>query len=302
MFHSLYRMRSHKGWRRILPPKEIDTKYGDEQQHDSNKRRKKPERDQSEKARMNDPLFHALKMQASLTPISYVDRQKLKQKLDAIESFEQLDLLPEVTTALYNNVLEGLTEITPTPVQKAAIPALLHEKRGQFEKRKKRDTEDAAPKFDQFLLAAETGSGKTLAYLLPVVDAVKRQERIEQAAEEETKARKKDENARSEKENVFFAEAPQLSTPETSNVGRPRAIILVPSAELVVQVSKVVKLLSHTVKLRAGGVSSATSPTVIKKSSLPPRWNRHHNLHTSPHPIHRSNRPQHPLPGYPPSN
>ena len=62
-----------------------------------------------------------------------------------------------------------------------------------------------------YLLAAETGSGKTLAYLAPIVHHLK-------------------------KDDVCHA-------------GRPRAIILLPSIELVKQVGATVKALSHIVKL-----------------------------------------------------
>ena len=65
------------------------------------------------------------------------------------------------------------------------------------------------------LMAAETGSGKTLAYLAPIMQRLKK-------TEEEGRLRV---------------------------LGKPRAVILLPSIELVKQVGQTVKAMSHTVKL-----------------------------------------------------
>lgn len=69
------------------------------------------------------------------------------------------------------------------------------------------------------LLAAETGSGKTLAYLLPLFHRLKQQEQEQDQAQPERRP------------------------------GRPRAVILVPSVELVRQVGVTVKALAHHSKL-----------------------------------------------------
>ncbi|CCG83153.1 ATP-dependent RNA helicase mrh4,mitochondrial [Taphrina deformans PYCC 5710] len=68
-----------------------------------------------------------------------------------------------------------------------------------------------------YLLAAETGSGKTLAYLAPVLQLLK---------DEETGA-----------------------VQPIRQVGRPRCVILLPSAELVKQVGVLVKAMSHVTKV-----------------------------------------------------
>ncbi|KAJ1935076.1 hypothetical protein EC988_008601, partial [Linderina pennispora] len=68
-------------------------------------------------------------------------------------------------------------------------------------------------------LAAETGSGKTLAYALPVISQLKQ-------AEEAAQRR----------------------------LARPRALVVVPSRELVVQVVGTFKRLAHTAKVRALGI------------------------------------------------
>lgn len=74
------------------------------------------------------------------------------------------------------------------------------------------------------LIAAETGSGKTFAYLLPTIEMLKA-----------------DEKAIGRRPN------------------RPRAIVLVPTRELIDQVVKSAKSLSHTVKFRAIGLDRKPS-------------------------------------------
>lgn len=208
------------------------------------------------------PLYHALRMQQTLTPVSYYQRTAIKEKLDSIQSFEQFNLLPDVNSAIYSQALAGMTELVPTPVQKLAIPALLS-KKGDFQRSKKK-TEDGTPQFDQFLLAAETGSGKTLAYLLPVIDALKRQEGLDKIAEVEQ--REEDVKRKAEKKDamsIFDVEPPDVEPPH-SNMGRPRALILLPSSELVAQVGKVVKVMGHTIKYKSAPISSNLTPTVIR--------------------------------------
>jgi ATP-dependent RNA helicase MRH4 len=211
------------------------------------------------------PLFHALKMQATLTPLSYNQRTILKEKLAKIESFEQFGLRPDVNSATYSQALAGMTDIVPTPIQKLAIPALLS-KKGQYQKTK---TTDNGPQFDQFLLAAETGSGKTLAYLLPVLNAIKAQEELDKIEEADRKAQKEKEREERSQKNVFELDPPELSNSPHST-SRPRAIILLPSAELVTQVGGLVKLLSHTVKYRSAPISASHSPTVIRNRLFNP--------------------------------
>ena len=212
------------------------------------------------------PLFHALKMQATLTPLSYNQRTMLKDKLAKIESFEQFGLRPDVNSAIYTQALPGMTDIVPTPAQKLAIPALLS-KKGRYQKMKKPDNE---PRFDQFLLAAETGSGKTLAYLLPILDAIKTQEELDKIEQVEREAQKEKDRAERMAKNIFEVDPPELSNSPHSTTGRPRAIILVPSSELVTQVGSLVKVLSHTMKYRSAPISASHSPTVIRNRLFNP--------------------------------
>lgn len=228
----------------------------------------KPGKAKSEKDER--PLFHALKMQATLTPLAYNQRTAIKEKLALIESFEQFNLLPAVQSAISTQALPGMTDIVPTPAQKLAIPALLSRK-GEYERKKKKKKDDDAPQYDQFLIAAETGSGKTLAYLLPVIDAVKRQEFVDKAEEEARKTQEQNERAESKVKNVFEIDPPELSNPPHSTTGRPRAIILLPSSELVTQVGGVVKSLSHTIKYRSAPMSSIHTPNRIRNHLYDPK-------------------------------
>lgn len=218
------------------------------------------------------PLFHALKMQQTLTPLSYGQRAKLKLQMDKINSFEDLGLMPSVVDAIYTQVLPQLTEYTPTAVQKLAIPALLS-KKGEYQKEKKVDAEGkpVPNKYKSYLLAAETGSGKTLAYLLPVINGVKEQEEIDNNEQAERAVKEAQENEEREQNLVFDADPLETDqAPPNPAMGRPRALILLPSSELISQVTKVVKVMSHTVKYRSAGISSSNTPTVIRNRLFNP--------------------------------
>ncbi|KAI8983693.1 P-loop containing nucleoside triphosphate hydrolase protein, partial [Pilobolus umbonatus] len=96
----------------------------------------------------------------------------------------------------------------PTEIQALAIPQLLD--------RKKRHV----------LVAAETGSGKTFAYLLPIIDMLKKDEKLKGITQR--------------------------------RLDHPRAIVLVPTRELVSQVVKSCKSLAHSIKFRAAGLGGRT--------------------------------------------
>lgn len=201
--------------------------------------------------------FRALKMQRALSNVSYNRRSSIKDKISEVQSFEQFPLLPVIQQSIGAQALKGVEDADPTPVQRVAIPALLG-----TDKTEKKGKKDEG--MEQFLLAAETGSGKTLAYLLPILDAIKRAEALE--AEQEKVA--EENKSRKNKESVFEVE-PDEDT-ESPNTGRPRAIVLVPTAELVAQVTALAKSLCHTVKFRVSGISSSVTPTVIKNSVFGP--------------------------------
>lgn len=85
------------------------------------------------------------------------------------------------------------------------------------------------------LFAAETGSGKTLAYLAPIMAKLKMEE--------------------------------QQSEAECRVESSPRALILVPSNELVEQVYSVAKAISHHVKLRVEKLSGASNVAIRERSA-----------------------------------
>lgn len=220
------------------------------------KRSRRPD----EAPKKESPLYKALKMQTALAPIPYSRRNAIKNRISEITSFDQFDLLPNVRDAVLSQALPGMVDISPTPIQRIAIPLLLKEPVAK--KTKSKDVTDGKPEYDQVLLAAETGSGKTLAYLVPLVDALKRMEMLEKeqkAWEEEQKTKEREEKQK----NRAFDLDPEEEAPLT-DAGRPRIIILVPTAELVEQVGAKVKALSHALKYRSGMISSSVTPRRIK--------------------------------------
>lgn len=210
--------------------------------------------------------FKALKMQRALASVSYGHRKSVKTMISETNTFDEFPLLPSVKESIAANALSGMEDISPTPIQRLAIPALLGE---HMRSSRRRSSEAQRKEVERFLLAAETGSGKTLAYLLPVLDAIKRSEALdeeteaqEQAMEEKEKPMEHQEKKRNRKSSML--ESPPLSNKPHSTTARPRAIILVPTAELVDQVGSLTKSLSHTVKFRSALISSAYSGRVIR--------------------------------------
>lgn len=200
----------------------------------------------------------ALKMQKSLSSIPYGHRANIKKQISEIESFDDFNLLPVIQKAVPEEALKGLAEINPTPIQRLAIPALLG-----MDGIKTKGSPNA---MKQFLLAAETGSGKTLAYLIPTLDAIKRADMTERQARESEDAQKQEKKL----QNVFALDAPPLSNEINSDAGRPKAIVLLPTSELVEQVGKVFKSFSHAVKLRVCLLSASYSATIIRNRLFGP--------------------------------
>ena len=207
-------------------------------------------------------LYHALKMQRALNPVSYASRERTKARIADVDSFDQFGLLPTVRDAVRERILPDKEELVPSPVQRLAIPALLGH--GGGERRRSRAV--AKDGLQEFLLAAETGSGKTLAYALPILDAIKRAEAVEK---EEEEARQQAVKRRMEAD-PHYVEPPPLHDLTNATSGRPRAIILVPSAELVSQVWSVFKALAYTIKIRSDGISAAVAPKVIRRRVFQP--------------------------------
>ncbi|KAL8969646.1 MAG: hypothetical protein Q9183_001902, partial [Haloplaca sp. 2 TL-2023] len=217
-------------------------------------------RDAMQKDSQPQGTYKALKMQRSLSAVPYERRNMIKKRLGEVESFDDFDLLPTVKEAVVTQALAGMIDISPTPVQRIAIPALTAHDKKAHEK-------GGREGMGQTLLAAETGSGKTLAYLLPVLNAVKHIEAIDAVEESRRKA---EEEERRKRKTVFELEPPPLTNAPHPTTGRPRAIILVPTSELVLQVGMVAKNLSHKIKFRSALISSAYTGTVIRNRLFAP--------------------------------
>ncbi|GAB7339673.1 hypothetical protein MBLNU457_6253t2 [Dothideomycetes sp. NU457] len=217
-----------------------------------------------QKEKPKTETFKALKMQRALSAVPYERRASIKQSIAEVESFKAFELLPAIQESIGPQALKSMADISPTPIQRLAIPALLGTADGK--RRSKTRVKADEPKMQQFLLAAETGSGKTLAYLLPIIDAIKRtesQEKKQEAVEEERKLARTG-------GSMFELDAPPLSGQPDPTTGRPRAVILVPTAELVDQVGALAKSFSHTVKFRCAMLSASYTGTVIRNRLFSP--------------------------------
>ncbi|KAG0298647.1 putative ATP-dependent RNA helicase ddx28 [Dissophora globulifera] len=128
----------------------------------------------------------------------------------------------------------SFTSVKPTEIQAMTIPASI----------------DPIKKSPYTLCAAETGSGKTLAYVVPILHQLKVQE--DRAVEQY------------QREGGIDQEGSKIRALNTiRQFNQPRAIILLPSRELVAQVSGILKDLSHSVKLRTMAISHAMTPKSI---------------------------------------
>ncbi|KAI5287921.1 RNA helicase [Ascosphaera aggregata] len=261
------------GMNQTIPPTHTRRQNRNQRSHAQQLRSTPKHSPKNTASKEDSPLFKALKMQAMLTPIHYEKRNQIKSKIEDITTFSSFDLSPVIQDAIRNTLFAGFSEITPTPIQRLAIPALLDDSPAKPPKRipssSPAEGHEFLPyNFKQFLLAAETGSGKTLAYILPVIDAVKKEEAL-QKQEEELKARQKaEEEELRRKSRAFELDDP---VPEVAqDVARPRAIILVPTAELVTQIAKILKQLSHTIKFRTVMLSSSFTPRRIANNLFQP--------------------------------
>ncbi|KAI5465760.1 ATP-dependent RNA helicase [Mariannaea sp. PMI_226] len=201
----------------------------------------------------------ALKMQRALATISYGKRMTVKERMAEYETFDNFDLLPSLQIALSDELFKGMVDIKPTPVQRLAIPALLGQTSADSAKEESQESKS-------FLLAAETGSGKTLAYLLPAIDAMK----IAEAEDPEIKAYKERWLAEKEKQEAGAAKGRPFDEPHPT-MARPKVIVLVPTAELAHQVSKVSKSLAHVAKFKTEMLSSDLKPQQIQRNLYGPR-------------------------------
>ncbi|KAK0623511.1 P-loop containing nucleoside triphosphate hydrolase protein [Immersiella caudata] len=224
------------------------------------------ERDKEREKKKGKRTFKAMNMQRSLTTIGYGLRTVLKEKIAQVESFDQFELLPSIKEALAKDALKGMVDIKPTPVQKLAIPALLGQRMGPKMRRRAKAEEEGEVKRKEFLLAAETGSGKTLAYLLPAIDALKKAEAEDTALHSYLERLEKEKEIRGDQPLAEWIEKFEPNP----NTARPRVVVLVPTAELVDQVTRVAKSISHVVKFKARPLSANLDPLKIRNNLYSP--------------------------------
>ncbi|KAF3938300.1 hypothetical protein ABW19_dt0208219 [Dactylella cylindrospora] len=217
--------------------------------------------------------FAQMKHISSLDHVSSRTREITHAAEQQFNSFETFDLLPQTLEALQKDGLEGIEAIEPTPVQSLVIPVLVDKSPApplQPSPRRHRpgepqpQTQDGASyrqNFKSYLIAAETGSGKTLAYVLPLMDTIKRRE-IYRNQEAEQKELATSQVLQSKKW-MFDVESPEV-VPRDTTIGKPYAVILVPTSELVFQVGALLKKLSYIIKLRTEMISKDFSGKVIR--------------------------------------
>ncbi|CAZ81853.1 unnamed protein product [Tuber melanosporum] len=201
-----------------------------------------------------------MRMAQSLGVVSRAQRDEVKTEVDKWFSFDNFDLLPSIKESIIKGALKGLDTVEPSPVQKLAIPVLT----GQTTRRHKHAIDDKNP-YEVFLIAAETGSGKTLSYVAPILDFLKRSEEAPRKNDGAETCVERVPTPKAPVRDLFDLEIPIMEPKEDKgNHGKPRAIILVPTSELVTQVASVVKSMSHIAKFRTTMISSNFTATVIR--------------------------------------
>ncbi|RPA96026.1 P-loop containing nucleoside triphosphate hydrolase protein [Choiromyces venosus 120613-1] len=202
-----------------------------------------------------------MRMAQSLGVISRAQRYEVQSEIDKWVSFDDFDLLPSIKEGIAKGALKGLDTTEPSPVQKLAIPVLT----GQTTRRRHKQTINDKNPYETFLIAAETGSGKTLAYVVPILDQLKRSEEASRKNDTAGTNMEKDPAPKAPVKELFDLEIPIVEPKEDKeNHGKPRAVILVPTSELVTQVASVVKSISHVAKFRTTMISSNLTGTVIR--------------------------------------
>ncbi|RHY27980.1 hypothetical protein DYB25_013393 [Aphanomyces astaci] len=142
-------------------------------------------------------------------------------------TFESLGLSRELCEALRNKGLES-----PTNIQERTISAALNGA--------------------DVICTDATGSGKTLAYLLPVVEKIRRSEKRQLVLAQRNRAQLEAAHSASTPDDMPTGATATISPSPVDTVrrevSRPKAIVLVPSRELGIQVGAVARELSHVAK------------------------------------------------------
>jgi superfamily II DNA/RNA helicase len=120
---------------------------------------------------------------------------------------------------------------------------------------------------NDLVIASETGSGKTLAYLLPIFQELKRQESTQNFTSKISQNLSGD----AEIEDIISSDISGILNDNNNRTvvrkpRQPRSIVLVPSRELVVQITKVAKFLSHYCRLVVCGFHSKMDPKSLKSN------------------------------------
>ncbi|KAJ3043476.1 hypothetical protein HDV00_004863 [Rhizophlyctis rosea] len=159
--------------------------------------------------------------------------------------FEGMGLCEEVVQAVKKDL--GMSR--PTEVQALCIPEAVKNPTGTI------------------LCAAETGSGKTLAYLLPIFHHLRMQEKGDPTPCPPTPTPL----PITPQIDILTSLLPDGTThtatsplSQSRKLRKPRAIIIVPTRDLVRQVTTTAKKLSHTARLRVTGFHARTDPAKIK--------------------------------------
>ncbi|TPX36864.1 hypothetical protein SeMB42_g06996 [Synchytrium endobioticum] len=177
-----------------------------------------------------------------------------------VAAFADMALEPEVVQAITTTL--GYTQ--PTPIQ-AHIPTILD----VLSPNGSKNTSDGV------LCAAETGSGKTMAYLAPIFSLLKTHEN-QRAAATVSSSSSNISNSTAISETLTDLDStittvlnldPSSAPPTTARLSKPRnprAIILVPTRELVSQIRTLAAQCSHTCKLQTVALTSALSHARIE--------------------------------------
>ncbi|KAJ3142892.1 hypothetical protein HDU90_002764 [Geranomyces variabilis] len=185
---------------------------------------------------------HVAKFSLSSTKYDEAKPDTLASVRERIENarFDELGLHGEVV----KTVTETLGYGKPTAVQALCIPEILQNPAAAL------------------LCAAETGGGKTAAYLLPIISRLKGEEEMLAAAV-----------SQEDREKLAVVEAIIADGSTTSALSgtatvrklrRPRAVIVVPSRELVAQVTASAKAICHKVRLRVVGAHAGMATADVE--------------------------------------
>ncbi|KAI8823499.1 P-loop containing nucleoside triphosphate hydrolase protein [Fimicolochytrium jonesii] len=172
---------------------------------------------------------HAAKFELSTESELDQSERRSMAHMKRLLNFDSLGLRADVA----ETATSKLGYKRPTTVQALCIPEILN-------------NDQDGP----ILCAAETGGGKTGAYLLPIIHTLKQQEEDAVRAVAESESALDIVEAMTTDGQAFSATA---GLSQIRKLRRPRAVIVVPSRELVMQVTETAKTMCHSVRLRVVG-------------------------------------------------